>query len=162
MPSRTPLLAPALVPKELAEALRDAYKKHAAELLAIEESRLKVTLVFLGVFGAGASFLASAKSPLDPRVNWALTVVVIAIFGLAAGYTYECNRARRAVRGLLVACEETLGFFEPNKYYLATDALYPLGCLSYPGRGAWLGWLSFAVVLLGGIGFLLVLWYRGA
>lgn len=159
--ARVSALAGGIPPDKLAEAVREAYKKHAAELLAIEDAQQKLTLLLLGVFGAGVSFLASAKAALDPWAKGGITAVVFAMLLLAAGYTYQRNLARQAVRGLLVACEEALGFFEPGRY-LTGAPLYPIGFLNFPNAGAWLGWLSFAVVVLGGIGFLLVLWFHGA
>jgi hypothetical protein len=142
-----------------AEALREAYKKHATELLDLEDSQQKVTLLFLGIFGAGASFLASSEDPLDRGANPGLTLAVVAILALAALYTYDRNKARKAVRGLIVACEEAMGFFETG-VYLKNHPLYPTAYLNYPKAGAWLSWASFATVVLSAAGFLLVAWYR--
>ncbi len=161
--SRTPresTVVQALDAKERIENVREAYKKHGAELLAIEEAQQKITLVLLGIFGAGASFLASSKDhPLATHANLGLTMVVVAIVALAAAYTNRRNKARASVRDLMVACEEAFGFFAQDAYVRAAT-LYPVAHVEFRKKGWWLGWGSFAAVLLGAAGFLLVLWYR--
>lgn len=156
-PPRVSTLTKGITPDQLAEAVREAYKKHAAELLAIEDSQQKLTLLFLGIFGAGASFLASTSTSLHLWAKVGLTIVAVAMIVLAAAYTRQRNNARQAVRGLLVACEEALGFFESGRY-LGVGSLYPIGYLNYPYAGGWLGWASLAVVVVGGVGFIFVLW----
>jgi len=55
--------AATLLDAQKAEIVREVYKKHSTELLAIEEAQQKLTLLLLGVFGAGASFLSAEKKP---------------------------------------------------------------------------------------------------
>jgi hypothetical protein len=138
--------------------VREAYRKHAAELLAIEDAQQKLVLLLLGVFGAGASFLASEKTrPIDggwPRAG--LTLLVVALMALAGVYTHHRNHARETVRHLLLRCDEALGFFEPA-IYLAAEPLYPSKYRTFPSVGRWLGWTYWPAVIAG-VGFLVVLW----
>ena len=60
-----------LTDAQKAEVIRDAYKKHAEELRAIEDAQAKLTGVMLGIFGAGASFLAAPRTRFRPRPKWA-------------------------------------------------------------------------------------------
>src|SRR5207247_642619 len=96
-----------------AEVVRDIYKKHATELLALEEAQQRLTLLLLGVFGAGASFLASEKaSSLTNVARVGLTMIVVGILWVGFRYTRRRDRARASVRDLLVDCEKALGVFD--------------------------------------------------
>src|ERR1700685_3016861 len=84
-----------------AEIVREVYKKHAAELLAIEEAQQKLILLLLGVFGAGASFLASAKEPsLSGPAKIGLSLVVLGMVWVGLRYTRRRDLARVSVRDL--------------------------------------------------------------
>jgi len=55
---------------------------HKEELLAIEDSQVKVTGVVLGIFGTGGAFLASMmnkSSRITPSERWRLTLITSAI-----------------------------------------------------------------------------------
>jgi hypothetical protein len=146
----------ALTDAEKSEVLREAYRQHAAELLAIEESQFKLTTVLLGIFGAGASFLAAMKNSPPCRAKIGLTVVVVAIVMVGAISTYLRHRARTGTRVLLVRCEEALGFKHLSAY-IPDQALYPDRTSSFPQKGWWLG-LTYLFVAIAATGFLVLLW----
>src|SRR6185295_3570029 len=139
---------------EKAEVLREAYKKHATELLAIEEAQQKLVSVMLSIFGAGASFLAAMKTTLrwGPRIG--LIFVAAAIVAITLAYGVKRKNARSSVRALLEKCEEALGFYESGAY-LPTGALYTR--MEYAGKGDWLSILSILAVGAAGAGFVTLL-----
>jgi hypothetical protein len=139
-----------------AEILRNAYNKHAAELLALEEAQQTLTTLILAILGAGGSFVASTTTPLATRTRWGLTVIVISTVLIGLAYTWFRNRARERTRALLVRCEEALGFHTAG-VYVDGQTLYGAELRTYPSQGAWLN-LIYALVLAVGIGFLLVIW----
>jgi hypothetical protein len=157
----TSTFASQLAPEHRSEIIREVYRKHAAELLAIEEAQQKLVLLLLGVFGTGASFLASEKTrPLQafwPRVG--LTVLVLALLAIAGVYTRHRNHARETVRHALLQCDEALGLFEPG-VYLGDSQLYPAEYRTFARAGKWLGW-TYWLAVLAGIGFIVVIWSRG-
>jgi len=149
-----------LAAEHRSEVIRDVYRKHAAELLAIEEAQQKLVLLLLGVFGAGASFLASDKVPLQacwPRAG--LTVLMLALLAIAGLYTTRRNHARVTVRHMLLQCDEALGLFEPG-VYLEQAPLYADKYRTFPAEGKWLAW-TYWLAVVAGIGFLVVLWTKG-
>jgi len=139
-----------------AEILLEAYKKHAAELLAIEEAQQKLTTLILAILGAGGSFVASTTGPLTNAVRWGLTIIVVSTVLIGLVYTLFRNRARQTTRALLVRCEEAMGFHTAG-LYLDGQTLYGEELRKYPTRGAWLN-LIYLLVLAVGIGFLFVIW----
>src|SRR5258708_22170438 len=145
-----------LQPGEKLEAVRDAYKKHSTELLALEEAQQKFTLLLLAILGAGASFIGAQKDLVvgyGPRIGLTLVVGGIALFGV--WYTRKRDAARTATRRFMVACEEALGFWGNNAH--VGGVLYPGAAQNFIDAG---GWLSAArrLVLIAGIGFLTLLW----
>lgn len=144
--------------KERAEAVREAYKKHATELLAIEDAQQKLVMLVLAIFGAGATFLGSIKEggTLSCGGKAGITIVVISILLLAGIYTWHRNRARGTVRGLIVRCEQALGFYDAN-LYRTNDSLYPVEYQNFPKVGGWLGW-TYWFTVCSGFGLLVLLW----
>lgn len=141
---------------EKAEVLREAYKKHAEELRAIEDSEFKLTGIQLGIFGAGASFLASVKQSVPDNAKWALTVVVAAIILAGAASSFFRNGARRRTRELLIRCEKALGFQE-EAAYIPGEKLYADVFEKYPSKGWWLG-LIIVFVASSGAGLIFLVW----
>jgi hypothetical protein len=150
------MIASDLKPAEKAEAVREAYRKHATELLAIEEAQMKLTTLLLAILGAGASFIAGMKQPLPWPDQVGLTIVIVAIVAINWIYANSRNNARKLTRELLVRCEEALGFQEKG-VYIAGEKLYGEAFEKYPEQGKWLGYIKW-VVVAAGIGFLIVLW----
>jgi len=139
-----------------AEILREAYSKHAAELLAIEEAQQKLTTLILAILGAGGSFVASSSTPLTNAARWGLTIIVVSTVAIGLVYTLFRSRARQTTRALLVRCEEAMGFHTAG-LYVDGQTLYGEELRRYPARGAWLN-LIYALVLAVGLGFLVVVW----
>ena len=138
-----------------AEIVRDAYKKHASELLALEESQQKLVLLLLGLFGGGASVLASAKLVFGLPARVGLSLFVLSVVVIAWEYTRRRDCARQGIRALLVKCEEAFGFYEENLYVSGT--LYPASSHDFATQGAWLS-RTFWLAVLAAVGFLIVLW----
>jgi hypothetical protein len=138
------------------EILLEAYKKHAAELLAIEEAQQKLTTLILAILGAGGSFVASTTTPLTNAARWGLTIIVVSTVMIGLVNTLFRSRARQTTRALLVRCEEAMGFHAVGMY-LEGQTLYGEELRKYPSRGAWLN-LIYLLVLAVGIGFLFVIW----
>ena len=138
------------------EILLEAYKKHAAELLAIEEAQQKLTTLILAILGAGGSFVAARPTQIADSTRWGLSIIVVSTVLIGLVYTWFRSRARETTRALLVRCEEGLGFHTAG-VYLEGQTLYGEGLKKYPGRGTWLN-LIYLLVLAVGIGFLFVIW----
>ena len=136
--------------------VREAYRKHAQELLAIEDAQVKLTAVLLGIFGAGCSFLAAMKQGLPLSTKLGLTIIAVSLELIGYLYTRKRNHARTWTRGLLVRCEQVLGFYEPNAF-VPNESLYNSDLVTFPQRGTWLGAVSILVGIVG-IGFLVLLW----
>jgi hypothetical protein len=152
------VFAPGLAGPAKAEVVREVYKKHAAELLAIEEAQQKLTLLLLGVFGAGASFLASEKgaSALSVLSKCGLSIVTAAILLVGWRYTRRRDHARASVRNLLTDCEVALGLYAAD-VYVAGQPLYTAGLIRFPERGGWLS-ATYWIATLAAVGFVIVLW----
>jgi hypothetical protein len=148
-------LVAALTPGEKAEVLREAFNKHAKELLAIEDAQQKLTTVLLAILGAGASFVAGTKPPLSTGARLGLSLVVVATVLIGIVYTKRRNNARLATRQLLVRCEEALGFHESDQY--TAGPLYSAELKDFPLKGSWLGLINW-LVIAAGAGFLLLVW----
>ncbi len=150
------MIATSLTPAQKAEVIREAYRKHAAVLLAIDDAQMKLTIVLLAILGTGASFIAGAKQPLSWKSKLGLTVIIGATVLMGTIYTKFRSGARRSVRELLLRCEQSLGFQEVG-VYIPGEKLYRDDLKLYPGQGNWLGYINWLVVAAG-IGFLIVLW----
>jgi len=147
--------AGALTGEKKAEVIREAYRKHATELLAIEDAQQKLVLLILGIFGAGASYLSKAQDmPLAAQLG--MTVVTVSILILGHHFTNERSHARLATRSLLVRCEVALGFYAEGQY-LTSQPLYFPGLLGFHRKGLFLA-RSYLLTWLAALGFLLVLW----
>lgn len=142
--------------EEQSEILREAYKKHAAELLAIEEAQQKLTTLVLAILGAGGSFVASRTTSMNDPTRWGLTIIAVSTVLIGLVYTFFRSRARQTTRALLVRCEEALGFQTLGVYILG-ESLYGEELKRFPSRGWWLN-LIYALVLAVGLGFLVVIW----
>src|SRR5205085_9560027 len=101
-----------LTDAQKAEVLRDAYKKHAEELRAIEDAEFKLVGLELGIIGAGATFIGGMKTILPFPARVGLSMVVIAIVTVGIFFAWRRKSARFSTRKLLVRCEEALGFYE--------------------------------------------------
>jgi hypothetical protein len=152
-----------LTDSEKAEVLRDAYRKHATELLAIEDSQQKLTTLLLAILGAGATFIGAKADPLTEPTKWALTVAAGATAGVGLVYTYFRHYARQDVRTLLGRCEKALGF-ETRGAYIPGETLYETVEGAQPGtfrlKGWWLDAMTALPVILIAAAFLLVTWSR--
>jgi hypothetical protein len=149
-------------PPSKAEALRAAYARHTAELLAIDEQQGKFLLVMLGIFSAAATLLASLSKvdhafELPRPAQIGLTVITGALFLLWQWHTRERHDYRQAVRDLLVRCELALGFYLIDAY-LANDTLYTRWEREFPSKGGFLVWVQLGTVAGVAVGFLFVLW----
>jgi hypothetical protein len=156
-------------PPQKCEALREAYKRHCSELVTIDEQQVKLLLVMLGIFSAGATFLAS-RSRIDPGgmtapgdlnlvVKIGLTIITFTLLYQWAHYSIERHNYRQAVRDLLVRCELALGFYAKDAY-LKGDALYTPEELKFHTKGGFMLGTLLSTVIVSGMAFLLILWER--
>lgn len=142
---------------EKSALVQTIYSKHVAELQALEEAQQKLILLLLGIFGAGASFLASDKTPVPSlQACWGLTLVVLGMIAVGWRYTKRRDHARQSVRELLTDCEKALGLFDAG-VFLPNVALYPRALMGYPKQGYWLSYTFWIAAIAAG-GFLIVLW----
>ena len=150
---------PLLPRTESVPILLAVFKKHKEELLAIEDSQVKVVGVVLGIFGTGGAFIASMADKMS-RVTfyerWGLSLITSAILLLAMVSGYHRHKARRGTRYLLERCEKALELYECGAY-IDGEQLYPTPKKPYWQKGLWLVLVN-GLVLLAGIGFLVVLW----
>jgi hypothetical protein len=110
---------PLLPRTESVPVLLEIFKGHKEELLAIEDSQVKVTGVVLGIFGTGGAFLASMVNKtgrIAPSERWGLTLITSAILLLAMVSGYHRHKARRGTRYLLERCEKAMGLYEIGAY----------------------------------------------
>jgi hypothetical protein len=141
---------------EKAELVREAYKKHAIELLALEDAQQKVMLVLLAVLSAGASFIGAQKElalTIGARIGLSGTVMALVFFGML--YTRRRDVARQLTRQFLVNCEEAMGFWEMGAY-VPDKPLYPGNAQDFVKGGRWLG-ATVWLVAIAGLGFLVLL-----
>lgn len=155
-------------PPQKCEALREAYKRHCSELVTIDEQQVKLLLVMLGIFSAGATFLASrakngapgdlnAPGDLGLVVKIGLTIITFTLLYQWAHYSIERHNYRQAVRDLLVRCELALGFYAKDAY-LKGDALYTPEELKFHTKGGFMLGTLLSTVIVSGMAFLLILW----
>jgi hypothetical protein len=149
-------------PLQRGDALREAYKRHSSELVAIDEQQIKLLLVMLGILSAGATFLASVNktdstNELTSEVQLGLSVMTVGLVWLWTWFTFERHNYRQAVRDLLVRCELALGFYAKDAY-LAGDALYTPEERRFPSKGGFMLWVHLVTVFLAASGFMVVLW----
>src|SRR5579863_4475961 len=100
-------------PPQKCEALRESYKRHCSELVTIDEQQGKLLLVMLGIFSAGATYLAArfkngGSGELNRVVKTGLTIIVLTLLYQWVHYCFERHNYRQAVRDLLVRCELAL------------------------------------------------------
>jgi len=150
-------------PPQKCEALREAYRRHCSELVTIDEQQVKLLLVMLGIFSAGATYLASrfrngGSSDLKWGVKVGLTIIALTLLWQWFHYCSERHNYRQAVRDLLVRCELALGFYAANAY-LEDDALYTEEELKFHTKGEYALKTQISTVVVSCGGFLLILWY---
>jgi len=131
------------------EFLIEAYKKHSAELAAIEDRLNKFLLVILGVFGAGA--VAVPNMRLTHFTAGVLGLVMLSLTGLGLKYTAEIHGSRKEVRYLLVRCEIAMGFYTPRA------PLYTCAELEYPTKGGFLSGVHMAIIAVAAIGLIVLI-----
>jgi hypothetical protein len=117
--------------------LLEAYKKHATELVNIEDRQYKLSLLMLGIFSAGTTLIAGGHIEMSRGLQYALTFLALAIVGPSFHYNSELHRLRGLTRELLVRCEIALGFHEKNRF-LNNEKLYAESEIAYGKKGRWL------------------------
>jgi hypothetical protein len=148
-----------LAPDKKAEVIVETYKKHASELLAIEESQQKMVLLLLGVFAAGISYVGTKEIAIPLAAKAGLIAIALILVGHGFVYTRFRNGARRGTRTLLVNCEHALGLYE-NGIYIQGAQLNPPGYANFPQVGDWLGWMSWFAILAAALAFILLVTFR--
>jgi hypothetical protein len=139
-------------------ALYEAYKKHSAELRAIEDGENKSLLLILTIFGAGATAVSKVDLTKHPATAAYLIALVIIITVAGFHVVHENKDLRTAVRELLVRCEQAMGFYTPNAF-LKGHTLYQLAERHYACKGRGLQYLSWFVILAAGVGLILLIWH---
>jgi hypothetical protein len=138
-------------------SLLEGYKKHAAELVSIEDRQYKLTLLMLGIFSAGATLIASGHVEMSRPLRVALTVFSLAIVGPSFHYNAELHRLRGVTRELLVRCEIALGFHDKDRF-LKNESLYDESEIGYGWKGRWLNSSYSWTVGTVCAAFILVVW----
>lgn len=143
--------------------LLEAYKKHSAELLAIEESQQKLLNLILGVYAAGvtvtAGFLKDNNKSLLQGPNHTLSplaLALIAMIVLIGAYglfmSIKRNDARRSVREALGNIDRALGFFESGIYLEAA----PLYSERFKEYGILKSFLNYSYLLILAVGIVFI------
>ena len=136
-------------------SLVEAYKKHAAELAGIEDRQYKLTLLMLGIFSAGLTWIASGHVDLTHSVRWSLIVFSLVIVIPNCYYNWELHHLRGVTRELLVRCEIALGFHAQN-LFLKDEKLYALLEIAYSKRGQYLRNSFYYTVVPACLAFVLI------
>jgi len=163
--AKNPALA-GLSPDVRVQILTAAYQKHAAELLAIQDSQEKLNNLVLGIYSAGLTLVAAIfkeaekilKGPNHTPSAFAWAFIALAIIiGIYALYmTKRRGHAREGVRTALTQIDQALGFFQPG-VYLQGEPLYPLDWLEFP-KHKFLNW-SVGIVIAAGIAFIATVYF---
>ncbi len=138
----TQLASALLDPQGRPAALYEAYKKHGAELSAIEDRQNRLVLILLGLFGAAAPLVTKVHFSWQAKLYLDFLVVAVALFGV-----HQCTEFRKLradVRKLLVRCELAMEFYQPGAF-LKDETLYTKEELLYATKGQWLS--SVAIVI---------------
>jgi hypothetical protein len=140
-------------------ALYEAYKKHSAELRAIEDGENKLLLLMLTIFGAGITAVSKVDLKCQLVAAGYLTVVAGLLVVAGRHVVHENHDLRIVARDLLVRCEQAMQFYTPN-VFLKDRALYQEAELHYACKGQGLQNFSQAVIYFAG-GFLVALiWFN--
>ncbi|MGD0989723.1 MAG: hypothetical protein ABR874_18070 [Candidatus Sulfotelmatobacter sp.] len=138
-------------------ALYEAYKKHSAELRAIEDGENKLLLLIIAIFGAGVT----AASKVDLRYHLfpaiLLTLVSVGLIYLDWHVVGENHDLRIVVRELLVRCEQAMGFYTPDAF-LKGRTLYQDAERHYACKGESLRSFSRIVVCIAGGSLIVLIW----
>jgi len=132
---------PANIPLSMVSGLQagpavliEAYKKHSAELLALEASQEKLVALVLATYSAGATIVAGLleKTAALHQVRWPLVALALLIGAFTIYTSQGRNRARRLTRQFLVRVEAALDFYRAGAY-LADAPLYdPAAYVAFP------------------------------
>jgi hypothetical protein len=132
-----------------ATILIEAYKRHAASLEAIETSQQQLTLLILGAYSAGLTFMSAYihdGKKLDPRMAIALIGAAVLLAAYGSWMSRMRGRARHEVREGVLRIDHALGFFEPG-LYLEGEPLYPDAWKRFHQRRGVLTYLPLAIPL---------------
>lgn len=148
-PARVPALTGALTSDNKVAILLEAYKKHSAELLAIEDSQQKLLLLVLGIYAAGITLVGTLLHDTK-GMPWRLVVTLSIAAILPAIYAWRMalgrNKARRSVRTALVQVDHALGFFEPD-LFLKERPLYPAAWKEYANMRTFLDQAHWIIII---------------
>jgi hypothetical protein len=126
-----------------------AYKKHSAELLAIEASQAKLQLLVLTIYAAGITLVGTLRHDAIYLSGYLVAALSVAAILLAV-YAWEMgqgrNRARKSVRTALVQVDHALGFFEANAF-IEGKALYPKAWKDYATMRTFLDRADWVIVI---------------
>jgi hypothetical protein len=143
-----------------------AYRKNAAELLAIEASQEKLINLVLAIYSAGLTLIAALLKDAKPLLRgshcglslfaWMLIVVAILIAAYTLYMSTRRNNARHAVREGLLNIDDALGFFRAGTY-LQGASLYPAEWRNFANPG-FLNW-SHVIVFAAGVAFIAAVYF---
>jgi hypothetical protein len=140
-------------------ALYEAYKKHAAELRAIEDGENKLLLLILAIFGAGVTAASKVDLRCHPFPAGYLTFIAVALIAAGQHVVGENHDLRIVVRDLLVLCEQAMQFYTPNAF-LKDRSLYQEAERHYACKGQSFRNFSLQVVWVAGISLVVLIWYN--
>jgi hypothetical protein len=154
--ARVESASPSLEP---ASSLREAYKKHSAELASLEDRHNKLLLLILGLFGAGATAVSTISLQKEPLSALCFTVIVIGVGWVGLHATIEAHDLRRAVRDLLVRCELAMQFYTPD-VFVKGKPLYGDAEREYSDKGMSLTISSYAVIVGTAVFLFFLIWHN--
>lgn len=138
-------------------ALYEAYKKHSAELRAIEDGENKLLLLVLTIFGAGATAVSKINLKDQHFAAIYLSALAVGIAAAALHVVHENRDLRIAVRDLLVQCEQAMQFYTEG-IFLKGHSLYQPAERHYSCKGDGLPFFSWIVIGGAGAGLVVLIW----
>jgi hypothetical protein len=153
-----------LLKQQAVTILVEAYKKHAAELLSIEDSQQKLLALLLGIYSAALTLVFGLVKDghliiaADCWLKGALTLTAAAIGVFGVMFSIQRNHARRSVRAGLVRIEQALGFYVANLY--VADRLYDETYRRYAQPNMQQSFLDYGYVpvIVVGLAFIAAVW----
>jgi len=122
------------------DVLKMLFEEHHRQLAAKRQKIHSISERTLALLIVIAGWMIVTEKPLSGGLHWIIIVAVIIITGAACFTIYNNNRAYFEVASIIRKVNESLGFFEPNRFY-PNEPLYPLRWKKFGERNRLSGFL---------------------